>query len=369
LPEAQERPTTSTRDYEELRARLQAWLGDRVDRNAEVSALETPAANGMSSETVLFDISAGGVTSHCVARIEPETGAVPVFPTYDLPKQFRVMQLVATATPVPVPRPLWLEPNSKPVGSPFFVMERVDGRVPPDLMPYTFGDNWLFDASRKNQEILQQTSIQTLADLHALDGEDPALAFLALDRPEATALGRHLGATAAYYDWVVTDGPRIPVLERCLAWLSDNLPDDEGPPVLSWGDSRLGNMLYRDFAPVAVLDWEMVGVAPREVDLAWMIFLHRFFEDLADQLGGPGMPHFMRIADVAGSYAELTGHEPRHLEWHTMYAALRHGAVMARVTQRSIHFGQAVMPDDPDELVMHHATLEEMLAGTYWKGL
>ena len=277
------------------------------------------------------------------------------------------MQLVATETDVPVPRPLWLEPDAAAIGAPFFVMERVDGRVPPDLMPYTFGDNWLFDATRDEQATLQQSSIEALASLHALERRRRRLAFLALDRPEPTALGRHLGETAAYYEWVIGDGPRIPILERSLAWLADNLPADEGPPVLSWGDARIGNVLYRDFAPVGVLDWEMAGMAPREVDLAWMIFLHRFFEDLVDSTRRrPGMPHFMRIDDVAGTYAELTGHEPRHLDWHTMYAALRHGVVMARVTQRSIHFGQAEMPDDPDELVMHRDTLEQMLAGTYW---
>ena len=104
MPDAQERPTTSTRDYADLRVRLQSWLGDRVDDPAEISALELPSANGMSSETVLFDVVAGGVTSRCVARIEPEASAVPVFPSYDLPKQFRVMQLVATETDVPVPK-------------------------------------------------------------------------------------------------------------------------------------------------------------------------------------------------------------------------------------------------------------------------
>ena len=44
--------------------------------------------------------------------------------------------------------------------------------------------------------------------------------------------------------------------------------------MLNWGDARVGNILYRDFAPIAVLDWEMATVGPREVDLAWMIFLH-----------------------------------------------------------------------------------------------
>jgi aminoglycoside phosphotransferase (APT) family kinase protein len=124
--------------------------------------------------------------------------------------------------------------------------------------------------------------------------------------------------------------------------------------------------MYRHFAPVAVLDWEMAALGPRELDLAWMVFLHRFFEDLAIRYGLPGMPSFLRRDDVAASYEALTGHAPRHLDWHFVYAALRHGVIMARVQRRSIHFGEATMPEDPDDLVMHRASLEAMLAGSYW---
>ena len=166
---------------------------------------------------------------------------MPVFPTYDLSKQFQAMQKVAATTRVPVPRLLWIEPGPSALGAPFFVMERIDGQVPPDVMPYTFGDNWLFDARRDEQLKLQRESIQVLADLHVLEGDDPDLAFLAVDRPEHTALARHLGATASYYEWVVADGPRIPILERCFAWLRTNLPTEEGSPALSWGDARIGN--------------------------------------------------------------------------------------------------------------------------------
>ena len=42
--------------------------------------------------------------------------------------------------------------------------------------------------------------------------------------------------------------------------------------MLSWGDSRIGNVLYEDFRPVAVLDWEMATVGPRALDVSWIIF-------------------------------------------------------------------------------------------------
>ena len=47
-------------------------------------------------------------------------------------------------------------------------------------------------------------------------------------------------------------------------------------------------MMFRDNEVVAVLDWEMAAVAPPEVDLGWMCYLHLFFQDLAVQLGAPG---------------------------------------------------------------------------------
>ena len=369
-----ERPVVSTRDPDELRERLQAWLVERVGAAAEpvVSSLRTPERNGMSSETVLFDLEttsgATRTTTAYVARLAPETSAVPVFPTYDFDKQFRVMQLVTRTTGVPVPPAPWFEPDPTAVGSPFFVMERVEGEVPPDVMPYNFGDSWLYHASPDEQRQLQDATVTVLAELHSIEIDAHDVSFLELDRPEPTPLRRHVADQWDYYKWVSGDRPQ-PVIERCFAWLEEHWPDDEGPTALSWGDSRIGNVLYRDFAPVAVLDWEMAGVAPREMDLAWMVFLHRFFEDLAEQLGLPGMPEFLRLPDVAATYERVSGHTPHHLAFFVMYAALRHGIVMSRVQQRSVHFGEAEMPEDPDDLVMHRATLEAMLDGTYWAKL
>jgi len=247
------------------------------------------------------------------------------------------------------------------------VMERVDGLVPPDIMPYPFG-SWLSEAAPADQERLQRSTVRVLGQLHDMDVSAEDIAFLELDRPGATALRRHVADALAYYEWVASEGARSPLIERTFAWLEDNWPDEEGETVISWGDSRIGNMMFRDFEPVAVLDWEMAATGPREVDLAWMIFLHRFLDDLALALELPGMPQFMRLEDVAATYESFTGHTPKNLEFYTLYAALRHAIVMSRVAQRSVLFGEMEMPDDPDDMIMHRATVEQMLDGTYWCG-
>ncbi|HEX4245506.1 MAG TPA: hypothetical protein VHY77_08070, partial [Acidimicrobiales bacterium] len=80
-----ERPKTSTRDYGLLRSQLEAWVAARVP-GAGVSELIVPASNGMSSETVLFDLTVPGEPEprQLVARIAPDPGADPVFRVYDM---------------------------------------------------------------------------------------------------------------------------------------------------------------------------------------------------------------------------------------------------------------------------------------------
>ncbi|HEY2427352.1 MAG TPA: hypothetical protein VGI06_00370, partial [Acidimicrobiales bacterium] len=140
--------TRTTRDLDELRSSLQRWLASRLPAGAEpeIARLDAPDSNGMSSLTVLFDAAwteDGARLMHSlVARVAPEPASVPVFPSYDLDLQYRVIEGVAEASSVPVPPLLWSEPDPGPIGAPFFVMGRVEGRVPPDNMPYVFG-SWV----------------------------------------------------------------------------------------------------------------------------------------------------------------------------------------------------------------------------------
>ncbi len=365
-PETLGRPQTSTRDRDTLRTQLQSWLALQFPAGASprITGFEIPASNGLSSETVLLDVESDHDgqprTDRLVARLAPPASAVPVFPVYDLDRQAQVMRLVATHTSVPVPQVRWSEPDPAPLGSPFFVMDRVDGLVPPDLLPYNFS-SWLSAADATDQRRLQDATVAVLAALHNID--DPTTHFSFLRLAPGSALAAHIADQRAYYAWVA-DGLRIPLLEQCFDWLEDHWPATEGPTTFNWGDSRIGNIMYRDFEPVAVLDWEMAGLGPPELDLGWLIFMHHFFQGVAPQFSLPGMPDFLRSDDVATTYESLTGHSPRDLDFYILYAALRHGIIMSRIQRRAIHFGEATMPDDPNDLMGHRATLEAMLTGT-----
>jgi aminoglycoside phosphotransferase (APT) family kinase protein len=316
---------------------------------------------------VLFDLTVPGDATprELVARIAPDPAADPVFMVYDMERQFKTMQMVADHTEVPVPKVLWLETGTDAIGVPFFVMERIHGVVPPDLMPYPYGNNWFFDADVKDQQRLERQSVEALAALHELTADGPA-GFLAAPDDGESHLRHHVQEQRAYYDWVVADGVRSPLIEDTFEWLEEHWPENENDAVFSWGDARVGNMMFEDFSPVAVLDWEMAAVGPREIDIGWMIYMHRAFQDMVESFGMPGMPHILRRETIAAIYEEASGYKPRDLDFYTTYAALRYGIVMFRITRRSIRFGEAVMPENPDQAIMHHVQLRQMLDGVYW---
>jgi len=359
-------PTRSTRDQGDLRDRLARWLAGRLPRGAspQLSAIESPSATGMSSETLLFEAewseSGTPVRQALVARVAPDPADVPVFPVYDMETQSRVIE-IAGQYGVPAPRVRWLETGAEALGAPFFIMDRVVGRVPPDILPYPF-DSWLSQATPIEQRMLQDATVRAIASLHAIDLGREEVRFLEFAIPGRTALARHVENQHRYYDWM-RGGRRHPLIERAFVWLESHWPEREGDPVISWGDSRIGNVLYEGFDPVALLDWEMAAIGPRELDLAWLVFMHDFFQQIALGAGLPGMPDFLAPDAVRSVYAETSGIEPREFAWYETYAALRHAIIMSRIHARAVHFGEAVWPEDLDEVIPHRATLERMLDG------
>jgi aminoglycoside phosphotransferase (APT) family kinase protein len=356
----------TSRDPDVMRASLERWLA-RVTQSTSVAVtdLRGTDANGMSSDTLLFqaawtDAAGTSYDEALVARVAPDLADVPVFPTYDMPSQFETIRLVHELTDVPVPTPRWCEPDPSHIGAQFFVMDRVDGIVPPDVLPYPFGDNWFYDASADEQRMLQDATVDAIAGLHAIDDAASRFAFLEYDVPGDTHLQRHVAHTRGLWGFVKSKGADSPLVERAFGWLDAHWPSDEGETVLSWGDSRIGNVIYRDFRPVALLDWEMAGLGPRELDVGWLTCAHMVFQHLTEALGLPGMPEFMRREDVEARYLAQTGHQLRDLDFYLAYSAVIWAIVLTRTGQRQVHFGERTMPDDTEELIFHRALLDQL---------
>ena len=328
-----------------------------------------PDASGMSNISILFDASWTSAdtgereSARLVARMCPLDDAFPVFPVYDLARQFDVMRVVGEHTDLPVPRVRWLEEDPAVLGSPFLVMDRATGVAPVDNPPYVFG-GWLLEMSPEQRAELQRESVAVLAALHGIEKPAELLPSLVSDRPgEGDGLRAHVDEQREYYEWTVREGGlRIPVIEKAFAWIEANWPAGPGPDVLSWGDARIGNILYEGTTPTAVLDWEMAALAPAEVDLGWFLYFHDLFQDLAVTYGFPGIPDLFDHDQVVRQYELLTGRTVRDLPFYYAYAGLRQAVILARIHRRRIEFGEAETPDNPDDYVLHNTMLYRLIA-------
>ncbi|WP_420866688.1 phosphotransferase family protein [Mycobacterium ulcerans] len=353
-----------------LPAMMARWLAGVLPGNAapEVTVESGVDSTGMSSETIILTArwheDHRPVQQKLVARVAPAAGDVPVFPSYRLDHQFEVIKLVGELRDVPMPRVRWMEPTGEMLGTPFFLMDYVEGVVPPDVMPYTFGNNWFVDAPAERQRELQDATVGLLAMLHSIPKPQDTFGFLSDGPSGDTALRRHFDWVRSWYDFAVPGIGNSALIERTFQWLQEHWPSEVAArePVLLWGDARVGNVLYRDFRPVAVLDWEMVTLGPRELDVAWMIFAHMVFEELAGLATLPGLPTVMREDDVRRTYQRLTGTQLGDLHWFYVYSGVMWACVFMRTGARRVHFGEVEKPDDVESL-FYHAGLMKRLIG------
>ena len=261
---------------------------------------------------------------------------------------------------MPAPEIVHLERSDGWLGVPFLVVRAVEGVVASDNPPYLIDPNgWFLQGSPSQWRRMEASTIDVLVRLHRIVDDSEETAFLHADAPGDTALARQLDAHRGYYDWA-RDGHTVPILERAMEVLAATLPSNDRR-VLNWGDARPGNIIYRDFEPVAVLDWEMAGVGPPEVDLAWTTFFQRFFAGMAEQYGLPPVPEMFGRTEAAAIYERLSGDVLDDLAWYEALAGLRFGIILLRMRLRGVAFGLQELPADPNDMIMFVPLLERLL--------
>jgi aminoglycoside phosphotransferase (APT) family kinase protein len=317
-------PIPAQRDVEQSAKQFAAWLAPRVDADGDValSAFRGPGATGFSNETLIVDASwvSGGeaLQQTLVIRVAP-TGYT-LFPDAAFDVQQRILSTLGTKTAVPVPKVRWYETDAAVMGAPFFVMDFVDGLVPPDNPPYHVS-GWLHDVEPQVRERIWWGAIDTIAELNALD-------WGSLDLPP---LLRGLPAQLAYYEgWLeqVEKDEAVPMARRALAWIKDNLPPEE-PLVLCWGDARVGNVMYSaEGERLAVLDWEMVTLGSPSQDVAWAWFLDRHHSEALDV---PRLEGFPSREETVARYEAKSGLTASQFDFYEVFAGFRFCVIMARL--------------------------------------
>lgn len=339
-------PVPSARDPETTRAGLRSWFTRLrpAASDVEVALLPSPRATGYSSETILFEIvwSEKGEArrGEYAARVEPS--GYTLFQDHDLDAQRRILEALHRYTDVPVPRVVGhADRGDSPLGQPFFVTERVHGIVPPDWPSYA-RSGWLLEATPEQQRTLYESGLGILAALRAADWSAMGLEFLVDPGRRPVGLEAELGHDRGFLAWVA-EGRALPLFEGALDWLARHCPADDRRH-LNWGDARPGNIIFRDFHPVAVLDWEMATVGPPEADLGWWIVFQRMH---TEGHGLPPLPGFPSPDEAVALYEAMTGEPVQNLAFFEVRAALRAALLLFRFNDMLLKTGK-ITPDSPN---------------------
>lgn len=359
------RPRTSTRDPQEVLEAFGDWLQGEVGSEDPPHLVSHggPSGAGLSSDTLLLDLhwstSNAPHSRRVVLRLPPTPDAFPIFESYDFARQVEAMQTVRHHSAAPIPEILWSDSTGEAIGVPFFVMERIDGDVPPDVMPYTWG-SWVTELPADRLATMTHDAVDVLLAIHSVPPTEGLVAARAgSEGSETSALERHVGAVRRHFDWAAK-GRSFPTIERGFEIVARSMPaiDDD---VLLWGDARIGNIIWRDGRAVGVVDWEMTTVGPPELDVAWLVYFAESFQRSAEARGLPGVPTLLRREDVVGRYEAAAGTTLRAFDWFVTLTALHQSVIAIRTTDRSIAFGESTAPDDPEAPLYPLPTLTRLL--------
>jgi len=293
-------------------AALESWM------EANIAGYTGPLGvsqfkGGQSNPTYRLDTPA---RSYVLRRKPPG----PLLPgAHAVEREARVMAALGP-TGFPVPHIHGLCEDDSVIGTAFFVMDMVDGRIVwdptfPGLTPATRARH--FDAMNA-----------TIASLHSID---PAAIGLGDYGRPSNFVERQVARWSKQYEGDVEAG-RVPAMDRLVEWLRANLPADSGDVAVVHGDFRCDNMIFAAHAPrvAAVLDWELSTLGDPAADFVYHLMMYRMPAGMFTGLSGLdfaalGIPTEQEYIDA---YCARTGRDTLpHIDYLMAFVMFRLAAI------------------------------------------
>ena len=300
-----------------MKERLEAFLKGAIP-GLEGPMLLEPIAGGQSNPTFFVDFD----NRSMVLRKQPSANLLPSAHAVD--REFRVMQALA-ATDVPVPKMLLFRADRDVVGTPFYIMERLQGRVFPN-----YALPGLAPSERRG---IYLAMAAVMARLHKVD-------WAAIGLSDFGRSGGYFTRQIARWtkQWQTARTRENADVERLIAWLPKNLPD-EAETSISHGDFRLGNLMFHPTEPrvVGVLDWELSTLGHPLADVAFNCIAYHTLPaeyggirglDLAE-LGIPAEDEYLK------HYCRISGRVDGVTAFHFAFALFRMAVIFEGIAVRA----------------------------------
>ena len=304
-------------------AALADYLAQHVP-NIRGPLTATKFSGGQSNPTYLLASASG----RWVLRRKPPGTLLSSAHAVD--REFRVLTALQDSA-VPVARPIHLCTDDAVIGSMFYLMDYVDGRV--------FWDPALPSINAADRGAYYRSAITTLAAIHAVDVAAVGLADYA--RP-GNYFARQIKRWSEQYGATATAANADAAMDRLLAWLPAHCPADDGQLALVHGDFRFDNLMFAQQQPqvLAVVDWELSTLGHPLADLGYFCMALRLPQNpILSGLAGLdrhalGIPSEAELIDL---YAAASGRNPQG-DWHFHLAFnfFRLAAIAHGVYQRAL---------------------------------
>ena len=301
---------------------LGAYLQQHIDGFGQLQSADK-FAGGQSNPTFLLTADSGKY----VLRRKPPGELLKSAHAVD--REFRVISALAD-TDVPVAKAYHLCEDDSVIGSMFYVMSFEEGRV--------LWDPALPEAKSNDERgAFYQEMIRVLAAMHNVDVNAVGLADYG--KP-GNYFERQIGRWTKQYRAAETD--HIDAIENLMAWLPDNVPNDDGQISLVHGDYKLDNVMFDPSKPeaIAVLDWELSTLGHPLADLGYYCMGLR----LISQGDVKGLANVDRASlgipsetDIIKQYCELRGIAAiEHWHFYLAFSFFRLASICQGVYKRAL---------------------------------
>ncbi|MGF1551280.1 MAG: phosphotransferase family protein [Paracoccaceae bacterium] len=240
-------------------------------------------------------------------------------------REYRVMAALGPQG-VPVPRTILYHDDPAALGTPFYLMERLDGRV--------FEDGALPGLAPRERRAIYEGMAEAMATMHAVD-------------PDAAGLGDY-GKPGNYFErqigrWTTqlraSEGEPIPDLERLADWLAERVPPDDGRTVIAHGDFRLGNLMFHPTEPrvIAILDWELSTLGHPLADLGFCAIAWHTTPEEYGGIRGLDLPA-LGIPDLdafVARYRARATDAPALEDFHVVFSLFRFAVIFVGIRDRA----------------------------------
>lgn len=299
--------------------RLEAWMAGHVEGfRGPLAAERFPG--GQSNPSYKLTAASGAY----VLRRKPTGVLLPS--AHAVEREYRVMRALAH-TPVPVPRMYALCEDAGVIGSTFFVMEFLDGRI--------LWDQRIPGVARDERRAMFDSMNAVIAALHSVDYRDIGLDDFG--RP-GNYLARQIARWSRQYQASETE--KQPAMDALIDWLPRHLPP-EGAAGIVHGDYRMDNLVFHKSEPrvIGVLDWELSTIGDPLADFAFHVMTWRVTPDIFRGLGGVDFAalNIPDEAEYVAAYCRRTGRdEIADWEFYMAYSLFRMAAILQGIAKRAI---------------------------------